>query len=60
MYAKIEGTPVTVGTPTAKGTTTSMETAETEGMSTNSRTQQQQKRHPQHECEARQHQKGHQ
>jgi hypothetical protein len=45
MYAKIEGTPATVGKPTAEGTTISMETAETEGMSTTAGPQQQQKRH---------------
>jgi hypothetical protein len=57
MYAKIEGTPATVEKPTAEGTTTSMETAGTEGMSTTAGPQQQQKRQPQHECEARQHKK---
>ncbi len=44
MYAKIEGTPATVGKPTAEKTTTSMETAETEGMSTTAGPQQQQKK----------------
>jgi hypothetical protein len=60
MYAKIEETQATVGTPTAEGTTTSMITPGTEGMSTTAGPQQQQKRQPQHECEARQHQKGRQ
>ncbi len=44
MYAKIEGTPATVGTPTAEGTITSMETAGTEWMSTTAGPQQQQKK----------------